>query len=236
MNFIKSLAVFLLTGISIPCLAPDESSKISVHVENKILNQGKTFTIEADMYYWSDIKKLITKYDAPRNLVYVYTSTGETKVYNTESNEVRVNQNPAMTSKHNLLYLFVNNNLQDMGLREAGYKLQETNYEDNYMISYWESGGESRLTLPKIKLVHENHIPIYTAYYNVKDQLVRKTYYSEYQYFKSFAMPLRVTDIDYLPNGDSLITRMRYMDVKTGMQAQSSYFYFEVPEDANLVE
>ena len=133
-----------------------------------------------------------------------------------------------------MLYYFLSNRIEDLGLKELGFSLRETKVDGaNIIRTYFPVNSKSNYA--KVEMVHENHLPIYCAYYDAKDQIVHKIYYSNYQNISSFIFPNRVTEIVY-SGKDSIISRMVYSNVKIDNNATSPNFEFTVPSNAKVVQ
>lgn len=231
-----NLKQYLLITFSFISLATIcQNNKISLHFEHSTLNKGNKTITQADLYLLIDLGKIITHFIYPEELIHITQITGETKIYIPGKNEVILKQNELFKSDYNLVYLFTNNYIQDLGLENLGFKLASSEIEDNYQISFWQAEQATNQADITIKMVHENYAPVYQEY--IKDnKTIKKIYYSDYQNLNKFILPLRVTEIEYLPTGDSIINRTIYSDIKTGLQANSQYFNFKIPDDAKIIE
>ncbi len=231
----KYLALVILVAwiVYVPGVAAD-GNKFSFHVENKTVKAGKVFTSESDQYYHMGTRKLVNHFTQPLDIITIFSPQGEVKIYNPALNEVRVKQNHVFQTKGQNVYLFVENQTRDMGLNELGFIMIRSEIEEEYMVSYWEAPADEEKQTYKVKLVHENHVPVYTAYMNKKNELIKKTYYSDYENFNSFSFPRRITEIDYTPKGDSVISRTIFSNFRIGAAADSHFFNYKIPNNAKI--
>jgi hypothetical protein len=213
-----------------------DQKRISVHMESKRLNNGKVIITKADIFYKYNEGVMISHYTYPLNYVFITNSKGEAKVYYPDKNEVIIQRNTAFSTENDVLYYFLNNKFENLGLQDDGFLLKESHFEDQMMISTWEPPANVQSSVSKIKMAHENSLPIYSAYYNTKDKVVKKIYYSDYMTSSSCVLPLRVTEIEYIKGGDSIVSRKVYSDIKLDRLANDSYFNFIIPSNAKLVE
>ena len=116
-----------------------------------------------------------------------------------------------------------------------GYTVKATRFEEGIMITDWLPPSWQIGQISKVELAHENSLPIFTSYYNEKNKVVRKVYFSNYNISSAAALPQRITEIEYLPNGDSIISRKIYSDIKFDLNASSEYFDFKIPADAKSI-
>jgi len=225
--------IIVLSLLFQPVLA---QKKVSLHFVNKTLNKGKVLTVKGNMYYNIQEGKLISHYNTPKEIITINRRSGETKMYQPQNNTVRLKQASLLKSKNSLIALFINQRTQDLGLQELGFNISETERENNYLVTHWQAPKSENKKAARVKLVHENQLPVYAEYYNEKEQKIKKIYYSEYRHFQSFMLPLKTTEISYMPNGDSLITRTKYSNILTGKDAKHEYFNFQIPTDAKIID
>jgi outer membrane lipoprotein-sorting protein len=49
-------------------------------------------------------------------------------------------------------------------------------------------------------------------------------------------MPMKVTQISYIEEGDSVVQRNTYSNLKTSEFPSSSFFNFKIPQDATVIK
>lgn len=227
--------LFFIGGLLLTSFVSD-SRKISAHMTSQKLFDGKVIRIKGDVYYHYDEGKMIVHYTYPQEYIFMTNALGEVTFYYPESNQVMLQQNSMFSSENDALYFFLANKTESLGLREGGFELADTRVEDNNVITTWKPIRKADLNkISKVVLVHENHLPIYAAYFNSNNQVAKKIYYSDYLALSMAMLPKRITEIEYMANGDSIISKKEYGNIKTGFEAQSQYFDFKVPSDAKRI-
>lgn len=232
-----------LTVIALPLLAllllaaawQSGVDRIMLRMESQNLQRGKRVDVHADLYYQSANGRLITKYTSPVQQVMVTNNRGELAIYNEADNTVYRDQSMEYSSENNLVYFFLSGRLQDLGLRQLGFDLMETEFIDGLVKTSWFPPQTMYHLFNRIELVHEDFLPIYAGYYDASRQLVKKVYYTDYQQFPELVMPMTITEFNYLPGGDSIINRLRFYDVRINRQAVSPWFNFSIPDDARIL-
>ena len=233
MRLVSLISIFIfISGFYIQ----PESERVSLHMVNKTLKDGKVVTIESDIYYQGHMRRMLTRFIRPADYILINSSTGESKIFNPSKNEVQLLQHDFLKTGNNLLYFFFTNQLQNLGMKEAGYTLVDTQKENDSLISTYRPNNKNKTGVSKVIMVHENFAPIYAAFYNTKGWISRKIYYSDYHTYEKFLLPGRITEISFTNPKDSIITRTIFSDVKTGRLAVSDYFEFDVPENAKIVK
>ncbi len=209
-------------------------NRVYTEVEVKRVNKGKAITIKKEIYYNSN-GKMVVHFSYPEEYFLITNNFGEAKVYHPKTNEVMVINDAFLSSESELIYYFLTNKIEDLGLKDYGFSLASTRTEGNQIIRTY-TPNESKSNYSKIEMVHENHLPIYCAYYNSKNRIVQKVYYSDYQILSFTAFPGRITEIAYVAANDSIVSRMLYSNVKVDKDAVSPNFEFSIPPNAKVVE
>lgn len=224
------IAAFFSTAFFVP---PD---RISLNMESQSLRNGKKSTVTAEIYYRPVTGILTIHYLKPVDCVFMSNAKGEAKIYYPQKNEVFITQSVAYDTEKSLLYYFLSNKTSDLGLKSMGFILNETRYEDKLLITTWKAPVSLAKEFSQVELVAENYLPIYIGYYNASFKLIKKIYYYDYTTVSSIRLPLKVVEFNYLPDGDSIINRISYSNIKINELAQSTYFNFKIPENAKIAK
>ncbi len=210
--------------------------RIMLKMESQSLQSGKTAVVHADLFYQALDGKLITRMGAPLKQVMITNRQGELTIYDQEKHTVYRTQGLEYSSENNLIFFFLTGKTQDLGLRDMGFSPVRPEFKDGLLITEWIPPGSVSHLFSKIEIVHEDQLPIYAGYYDAGGNLIRRVYYSNFEIFADVVLPLTVTEFNYLPEGDSIVNRVRFSDVKTNRQAVSAWFDFEIPDDAHYLD
>ena len=232
-KWIKQLSfLLLLTGLIILHASFQNPGKVSVKMETKTLNKGKAMVINAEIYYQFDQGKMLTRYMPPLDYLFFTNQKGEAKIYYPKTNEVYSRQSAEFDSEKSLLYFFLSNKLNDLGLKDMGFTISDTRFEEHMVISTWFPPAQLSGFYSRVELVHENYRPIYIAYFNPNGKMIKKIFYYDYSSFPQFSLPLKVVEISYSSPTDSIVSKITYSDIRTGDKANSNYFNFKIPLNA----
>ena len=208
---------------------------ISLKQNTDITENNKKISNEVDIFFDNN-KKIITKiYHSRKSFVIISNSLGEIKTYYPASNEVAYNQIRELSSKRNLIYYFANNLTDNLGLSDEGFNLTSSTFEDQYYVTIWKAPSILK-GIDKVKMVFENRLPVYTEYNSLKNKVIKKIYYTNYNDFNQFRLPLKIIEISYLPSGDSIVTRTVFSNVKASSSGDNEYFNFKIPENAKPLD
>ncbi len=235
-NYKICIVLLLVLSFSSAGFMSVGTQRIMLQMESQSLQAGKTATLTAELFYQSLDGKLITRLDGQINKVMITNRYGELTVYDPEKNTVFRTQSLEYSSQNNLIFYFLNGKTHDLGLGDMGFKQQKTEFKDGLMISKWGSPSSLNHLISHVELVHEDFVPIYAGYYDASGELVKKVYYSDYEYHFDLALPTTLTEFNYLATGDSIINRVRFSNIRLNRQAVSSWFDFEIPDDAKIID
>jgi hypothetical protein len=230
---IKIFILFHLVVCSLQ-LQAQSGAYISLKQQTEVLENRNKMTTEVDLFLDNNRKILTKYYHSSPDFIMVSNALGEIKTYYPKNNEVAYRQLSELSSKRNLIYYFANNLTDNLGLAEEGFTLESNTFEDNYYVTIWKS--PSILTgIATVKMVFENSTPIYSEYKASEEKILKKTYYTNYKNFERFRLPMKILEISYKSDKDSIMSRTEFSNVKISSSADNSYFDFKIPEDAKPI-
>jgi len=215
------------------CSFAYSQKKVSADVEIKQVTKGKVVTVKKSIYYQTS-GRLVVHFTVPEEYFVITNSFGEAKVYIPSRNEATVFKDSSFSSKNELLYYFLTNKVDDLGLKGLGFTLASTKADGKIIVKTYLSNKKEHQNAPKIEMAYENNLPIYCAYFNPKGEIIRKIYYSNYAYYAQFVLPTRITDISYHSPNDSIVKREIYSNIQ--IDGNNSLFEYEIPASAKFIE
>jgi hypothetical protein len=210
--------------------------KVQMHMDIQRLHKGKVVKVNGNVYFKYTEGLMLVHYISPFDYMFFSNPKGEIKVYYNDKNEVYTDHDEIYSSQNDVLYSFLTNKATDLGLKEAGFKMQGSRREDGLLIITWIPPLSMAGKISKVEIAQENYLPIFSAFYNNKSVAFKKTYYSNYYHSNGIPFPQRIVEIDYLPKGDSIVSRKIYTNIQFDYQANSSYFNFTIPANAKPIK
>ncbi len=233
MNNIYVLAVILVFLSPQSSLLSQEKNCVSVSQETQVLSKGSKSIFKCDIYYNKDKDAVVTHHYYPVEFVKMSNRFGEMKIYFPKTNSVTIQQNQSLSITNELLYYFINNKLADLGLSKEGFKLVSTTHEEGLIVTTWQAPASLKV-IYQAKIVFNDMLPVYAEYNRMDGMILKKIYYSRYTDFKSFMMPLRITEITFNNKSDSTISLSVFSNVRTSDFPGKNYFNFKIPDDAKI--
>ncbi len=206
--------------------------RLSIDEKSVQVAEGKKQTRERSIYLHPD-GKMVTEQHSPVRTISLSNSLGEMRIYTPSTGEVVAISDKEMASNKELVAVFASGAYTDMALGAYGYTQSEMRSEDGVVIKTFIP--KSTAGVAKVELAFQNHLPICMVYYNGKDEVVRKVYFSRYE-FGRIPMPMRITEIEYTPKRDSLVRLSTFSNLRFDSDATSEMFDWQVPADAKRIE
>jgi hypothetical protein len=232
-GFGKYCFLFSLLALS-TLLNAQTGNYISLRQHTEVLENRNKLTTDVDLFLDNNRQILTKYYHSSPEFIMVSNALGEIKTYYPVKNEVDFKQFPELSSKRNLIYYFVNNITDHLGLADEGFTLVSNTFEEQYYVTLWKSPTILN-GIETVKMVFDNGFPVYSEYQANKDKIVKKIYYTNYSDFTQFRLPMKIIEISYKETGDSIINRTIISDVKVSATANNSYFDFKIPDDTKPV-
>ena len=207
-----------------------------MNLVSKSLQNGKSITTKADVYYKVADGLLVTHLTSPLEYLVITNAKGEFKMYDIKANAISQNQAADFSSENSFIHDFLLGKTQDMGLKGVGFQLKDSKVEDNVVITNWIPPIDLASKMSRVELVHENYSPIYMAFFGKKDKLLSKIFYYNYKQIGDITLPLTITEFQYMPNGDSMITKKTYTDIKINEQVDEKWLNYKIPDNAKIIK
>ncbi len=237
MKKIKAVLVILIS-IAILIGGSDvkaqNSRRMCIHMKSQTLQEGHILTTEADQYFIFPEGKIISFFQQPEEYVFISNPLGEARIYHPIQNKVILESNELFTTRNNSLYFFLTNQLYDLGLKNLGLKVYDSEDDGDFLITRWQAPIHMLDQVDKIEMVHENMLPIYSSYSNTKGEIILKVYFEDFTVVQGSQIPNRITEIVFLPDGDSLIKRTDYTQIRSGDECDQAKFNFTIPANATI--
>lgn len=218
-------------------LAIAQNDPISASLTIQKAHKGKLVNVKANVYYSISERRMVACYTYPSNFYMFVNEKGEVKAYYPETNQVILNQNDFFSANTDVFYFFMSQGASsDVGLKSVGFDLISSRFEGNLTITRWKAPVNLKPQIVEAELVLDNYIPVYLAYYNEKNEISNKTFYSNFKTIGGAIVPTRVTEFAYVAKNDSIISRKDYSNVVVGSQVNRSFIDFKIPTNAKVIK
>ncbi len=209
-------------------------NRLSADVTVRQVNKGKSMRVEKQVFY-STNGNMVVHFTYPQEYYMITNRLGETSVYQPAANEVMQINDHSMSTETEMLTVFLSPNYIDLGLTGQGFVLGKVEKEGKDQIRTYTPTRVDDKAIKKVTVVCRDGNPIYCAFFDQSDHIIKKTYYSRYFEQSVFSFPSLVTQISYDTKGDSIIRREEYKNIRTKDFPSSALFDYKVPANAKRV-
>lgn len=213
-----------------------QNDNIAFHLESRTLTNGKVVIVKADVSFQYSEGKMVTHYVYPFDYIVITNKNGEAQVYDPKNNTVSLKRGLLFSTDIDIINLFLTERYADLGLKDMNYKMTATKKDKGYTVSTWLPEKNIGKNQQKIELAHDNSLPVYLAIYDGNSKISKKIFYSNYSIQGNYYLPIRITEISYISNGDSVINKKEYSNFKLGLEAQGGYANFKIPQNAQIIK
>ncbi len=226
------LVLFISTAWSPLLLRVD---KLEMEMETYTLHKGKKAGVKGEVYFRRSGSLLVTHATFPSEKITRTNALGEYFEYDVKNNSVIHLMGKEVSSRFSLFYAFFNGNINDMGLAENGFLLKKTRIEGKMVITDWEPAQkESKIT--RAELVHENNLPVFLAFFDLKNKPIQKSFYNDYRPIGNVRFPHSLIEFEYIAPNDSVITRKKYRNPVLNEAVGEKWFQYQVPASAKVIQ
>ena len=143
--------IILILLLNMSTVASAQKSKqICIHMKSQTLQNGKVLTTEADQYFSFPEGNIISYFQRPEEYVFISNPLGEAKIYRPTQNTVIIQSRELFTTKNNSLYFFLTNQTYDLGLRNLGLKVFDSEEDGQILITRWQAPPQMLNQVDKI--------------------------------------------------------------------------------------
>lgn len=207
--------------------------RVSASLVSRQIENGNSTSLKGAIYYTAN-GNMVSHFTFPKEYMVITNNKGETRIYDPAKNTVFQFQNFLFSSSSTPFFYFFSGKTGDMGLLHAGYRLIDTKFDHNLVITVWQNtSSNDKDGIATVKLVHDKNRPIYMDYKNSTGDIIRKVYYYNYISLNGVEFPETFTEIVY-QGKDSILSKTAYSEVKINNLANSKFFGFRIPQNAKL--
>ncbi len=195
--------------------------------------KGMLSTLKGSVYYTSE-GKMACHYSEPQEILVTNNSKGEFMIYDFQKNTVAQKQNYMMSTETNQLFYFLEANRGDLGLSKMGFTLKETKFQEGLKITVWSPPMQLANSILKVEVAHNKSNPVFLGYFDKKGKAINKVYFYKYQMVAGLHFPTAVTQISYVTEKDSVISKTVYSNFKSDEKVDDQYLNFKIPGNAKV--
>jgi hypothetical protein len=207
--------------------------KLTVNVETRQTAKGYATTLKGTLFYTAS-GDLVSHITFPREYIMLANNLGEIRIYDPATNTVKLLQNLLFSTSSMQLHYFLDGLTGDLGLKQAGYDIENTRFDNDLSITTWKNRyGTPKNPIQKATLVKRKDTLIYLDYKDQQGAVIRKMFFYNYTNLNNILFPRTITEVLY-EGKDSTVTRTEYTGFRLNDEATGKYFNYKIPLNAKL--
>ncbi len=230
------LALVLWMAIPLVGLNDPHIDTIYFKMEKHSFYKGRTTVTIADIYFTSENGTIVKNYIQPDGKIAITDRKGELALYDKKNNQVFYEQNPDYNTEDNILFFILSRNVSAEGFNDMGFQFKSNEFDEDRAITKWMPPRFMKHLFNYVEITYRDQMPFFASYYDTNENLLVKTYFTDYESYPELNMPLTLTEFVYVNENDSIINQVKLTDIKINDTSKNDFFDFEIPGDAEILE
>ncbi len=230
-NILLTLFI-LLIAIPISSFNDKHLESISIRMEKRSLHKGRATVTIADIYFKPENGSFIKNYIKPTGNVSITNPTGELIIFNKECGTAYSEKAPDYNTEDNVFFFILSEMVSSKDLKGLGFKVQNTSTKDDKTIIRWLPPKFMKHLFSYTEIIYKDDLPFCASYYDENENIIVKTYFTDYESYPEITIPLTITEFFYVNESDSIINRIKFNDIRVNDKSKNDYFDFSIPDDA----
>ncbi|GEM_PF-5748540 len=224
--FLFILAIFLLGSFD-----NRQIETISIRMEKQSLHKGRPTITVADINYQRYNGRIVKNYIKPEGKIAITNQKGEFTIYDKKNDQIFSEQNPEYNTEDNILFFVFSNNVLDAEKSEMGFQLKNNEINEDHVVTQWLPPQFMQHLFSYVEVTYNEELPFLAEYYDLDENLVVKTYFTDYKEYAELDIPHTLTEFIYINENDSIVNKVSFSDFQIGDKSKIELFDFEVPDD-----
>lgn len=176
-------------------------------------------------YFDKNIGKLVYNITFPEKQVMV---SEDTVLYLFMADTLASRTRSVDLTKFSIFYLTLNNQLNNYGLDNSFYKIDNVENDGDMVISTWVPGKRFSKHFGKVLLSQKNNRLFGIVFYNVEDQIIGKQFFEDYKVINGINFPTKMVKITF--NGEQKNYQVTtFENIKLNNLNEKYYYDFPLP-------
>jgi hypothetical protein len=188
--------VFILLGLGLLLkLEGQNYYRISGEFTIKTKADSAAQLVMGKFYFDKNKKKIVHDTYFPEKVTWI---TSDTSVYKIVENTIVLRQSIPDFSAFSIYNMVLNNQLDNFGLDNTYFSLENVEEEGSMVISTWMPNKSLKKATGKILISSKDNNIYGIVFFNTEDQIVKKQFFEDYTVNSGLAFPGRIVEITYV--------------------------------------
>lgn len=179
------LSITRASGQGYTRIRADFTVKIKTAAGGQSLTMGQVF-------YDKNIKQLIYYLTFPEKEIWL---TSDTVIYQIKDGAVKAKTPTFSMTEFSVFHLALNSRLQDFGLKNTTYKIENVDRDEDMVITTWAPPVKAREKLGNILVSVKNKQLFGVVFLDPSGNTLRKQFFEDYQVIRGLPFPGKIVEI-----------------------------------------
>ncbi len=222
---------FLILFFNFPFLFSTEINFVEIFFRKIVRENEKEIDKVEGILYFTGEERIFVRVTKPINQIVVFAKFTNIFYYPDEKSAVIITY-----SKPNILPMKMQFDIfarDDMGLGEAGYKLENSYKSNNILVGVWVPPEKYKRELGKVEIGHGKKNILFNRVFSPKGELLIVTEFIEFTEVKGRKIPLHIKTTSFYDKKkreEEMIYSLPKIDIKIADEILN----FEIPSDAKI--
>jgi len=186
---------------------------------NSILQMGV-------VYYDVHSKLLVMKNGFPiREII----AQKDTSIYHIRNKFIHIREQAYAGVELTIFHLALIGQLEDYGLKKAGYNLESVKEDKGLIITTWTPPANFKSTTGKILISVKDKLLFGIVFLDSKDNIIAKHFFRKWTDINGFSFPAEILRLTYLGDEETS-TLTSYSKIILNGEGEDEYYNFKIPE------
>jgi hypothetical protein len=150
-------------------------------------------------------------------------------IYQIQNNSVVSSEKTYAPVELTVFHLALSGNLENFGLKKAGYKLAATTEDKGLLLNTWLPPDNMEKTSGKIVIsIKDKHL-FGIVFFDLKDRIIARHFFRNYTNVKGFVFPTEVLKITY-ENGKEISVLTNYSKILVNSTSEEEFYKYKIPD------
>lgn len=223
MRFIASLLFTLVLGTG---LAAQDFYRISGEFSIKSKDDSIYSLTRGSFYYDMNFKKIVYELDFPQKEIWVLS---DSLIFRMRGDTVYEKTEGVSVVDFSIFHLTLNNMLNNYGLEESIYSLEDVEKNKDMVIYTWSPPLIAQSVLGDVLLSQKDKRLFGLIFLSKDGEVIRKQFFRNFENIDGLEFPTEIVDLVYV-DGLEIVQKTNYKNIKVNEAGNLAKYNYPIPQ------
>lgn len=223
MRFSATFLIVLCLGLG---LQAQDFYRISGEFSIKSKDDSTFSLTRGSFYYDMNFKKVVYELDFPQKEVWVLS---DSLIFRMRGDSIYEKTEGVSIVDFSIFHLTLNNKLNNYGLEESIYSLEDVEKNKDMVIYTWSPPLIAQSVLGDVLLSQKDKRLFGLIFLNKDEEVIRKQFFRDFQNIDGLEFPTEIVDLVYV-DGFEIIQKTNYKNIKVNEAGKLDKYNYPLPQ------